>query len=294
MAALPQATPLLLTKRLNAFLRAHTSPSLPTLLLTTHHGKLLAHASSLHQPVAVLRTHATVAASLLAIHTTTSSSTVPPLPTGASPSSSSTSSVVDDDDDEDDDDETAHGSDDDNDGQRPLPASAAAAAAATTATAPIRPVTITVQLSGGTVIIRRLKCGLLLVCVGPSSSQDATSSSSSPTPAAAATPTSTNASVAAVTQALESADLLSATPTTATAKAGETESLTNPGEQQTTATTTTATTANNEGGVAVGAAASAAASTSVVALRRRAAELARWLDEKLGALTVPEDSTGAD
>ncbi|KAF1739539.1 hypothetical protein CRV24_001474 [Beauveria bassiana] len=187
MAALPQATPLLLTKRLNAFLRAHTSPSLPTLLLTTHHGKLLAHASSLHQPVAVLRTHATVAASLLAIHTTTSSSTVPPLPTGASPSSSSTSSV-----------------------------------------------------------------------------------------------------------ALESADLLSATPTTATAKAGETESLTNPGEQQTTATTTTATTANNEGGVAVGAAASAAASTSVVALRRRAAELARWLDEKLGALTVPEDSTGAD
>jgi len=39
------------------------------------------------------------------------------------------------------------------------------------ATKPVKPVTITVQLSGGTVIIRRLRCGLLFVAVGPSAQE---------------------------------------------------------------------------------------------------------------------------
>ncbi|EQL04048.1 hypothetical protein OCS_00247 [Ophiocordyceps sinensis CO18] len=66
----PPTPPLLLTKRLNAFLHANRSPQLPTLLLITSHGKLLAHASP--HAVTLLRTRATVAASLLAIHASSS------------------------------------------------------------------------------------------------------------------------------------------------------------------------------------------------------------------------------
>lgn len=167
--------PLLLTKRLNAFLRANQTPLLPTLLLTSAHGKLLAHASP--QPVSLLRTHATVAASL-AIHAAASPD-VPSALSGARtpPDAAAASSVPaargrgnarDDDDDSDDD-------DDDDDG-------AAAAAAerqhddaeersqarrCARAARLIKPLPITVQLSGSTVIIRRLRCGLLFVSVGP-------------------------------------------------------------------------------------------------------------------------------
>ncbi|OAA70298.1 hypothetical protein ISF_02272 [Cordyceps fumosorosea ARSEF 2679] len=300
MAVPPQATPLLLTKRLNAFLRAHATPQLPTLLLTTHHGKLLAHASlstgagAAQPPVAVLRTHATVAASLLAIHTASSaalpgaldSSTSPP---GEDDDGESSSSLPEDDDD--DDDETARGTDDDEvEAGRRRHTHAASTTTTTTMGTAVKPVTITVQLSGGTVIIRRLRCGLLLVCVGPSPSAHdgaaaataaSASSSSAPLPGS-------SAGVAELTQALESADLVSA----------ETESLTSVGGQ--------ASATSGDSAAAAGAAAAATApsasgsstssgsSSSVVAMRRHAAELARWLDEKLGTLTVPEDRTGAE
>ncbi|VUC33596.1 unnamed protein product, partial [Clonostachys rosea] len=62
-----QYPPLLLTKRLTSFLHANQTSQLPTLLVATQTGKLLAHASP--NPVSLLRTHATVAASLFAIHT---------------------------------------------------------------------------------------------------------------------------------------------------------------------------------------------------------------------------------
>lgn len=285
MAVLPQATPLLLTKRLNAFLGANTGPTLPTLLLTTHHGKLLAHASASSQPVSVLRTHATVAASLLAIHTSSSVALPSALPGSETPDlvNSAPPSVH-----TEDDEETARGTDEDDEGEggdaRRAPASQHPS---------VKPVTITVQLSGGTVIIRRLKCGLLLVCVGPSSQQhDALPTSTSSSTAAGPTSASAGATasslgaaghgasggshnsgaVAAVTQALESADLLQAT----TATVAETESLTSAGGQTTTSVD------------------SSASSTSVVAMRRQAAELARWLDDKLGTLSVPEDTTGVE
>ncbi|KAI0450934.1 hypothetical protein F5B21DRAFT_407418 [Xylaria acuta] len=58
--------PLLLTKRLTAFLRANLSPQIHTTLLTTVAGKLLTHASP--HPVTTLRTQATVAASLWALY----------------------------------------------------------------------------------------------------------------------------------------------------------------------------------------------------------------------------------
>ncbi|GAP88327.1 hypothetical protein SAMD00023353_3001300 [Rosellinia necatrix] len=62
--------PLLLTKRLTAFLRANLSPQIHTTLLATVTGKLLTHASP--HSVATLRTQATVAASLWALYATPS------------------------------------------------------------------------------------------------------------------------------------------------------------------------------------------------------------------------------
>ncbi|KAF2970990.1 hypothetical protein GQX73_g2584 [Xylaria multiplex] len=64
--------PLLLTKRLTAFLRANLSPQIHTSLLTTVAGKLLTHASP--HSVATLRTQATVAASLWALYSAPSTS----------------------------------------------------------------------------------------------------------------------------------------------------------------------------------------------------------------------------
>ncbi len=58
--------PLLLTKRLTAFLHSNLSAQIHTALLATLSGKLLAHAST--QPVNTLRTQCTVAASLWAIY----------------------------------------------------------------------------------------------------------------------------------------------------------------------------------------------------------------------------------
>ncbi|KAH7040808.1 uncharacterized protein B0I36DRAFT_358058 [Microdochium trichocladiopsis] len=72
--------PLLLTKRLTAFLHTNLNAQVHTALLTTLAGKLLAHASTL--PVSTLRTQCTVAASLWATYATpeTSSSIADALP----------------------------------------------------------------------------------------------------------------------------------------------------------------------------------------------------------------------
>ncbi|PHH69709.1 hypothetical protein CDD82_7556 [Ophiocordyceps australis] len=173
----PSLPPLLLTKRLVCFLRANQTAQLPTLLLTTASGKLLAHASL--APVTRLRTQATVAACLLAMHTAPVHAAQPAPPD-------------DDDEDElelgleqhdayeDEDDSLAdteveseselwesapasRGHGDDSDARRSpsLPAEAPDAV--------VKPVTITVQISSSTVIIRRLACSLLLVAIGPPS-----------------------------------------------------------------------------------------------------------------------------
>lgn len=233
--AATSAPPLLLTKRLTSFLQTNRTPSLPTLLVTTPTGKLLAHASP--QPVAVLRTHATVAASLLTIHTSSSASVPTALAqTGSRTPPSSTRPGGDSDDDE-----TAY-SDDDNDSY------AAPRSGRHTPTARRqhqRPVTITVQLSGGTVLIRRLRCGLLFVCIGPPAegSLDAAGPGDTLMP-----------------------------PSTSPSDAG---SLVSAGAQ-------TATSLDSQG------------ATAVVAMRRHAAEMARWLDDKLGTLVVPDEGVGVE
>ncbi|PTB76234.1 hypothetical protein M440DRAFT_53727 [Trichoderma longibrachiatum ATCC 18648] len=226
--SVPSATPpLLLTKRLNAFLHAHQTAHLPTLLLTTPQGKLLAHASS--QPVSVLRTHATVAASLLAIHTASSAAIPTALPGSRTPDPISSSPA------------SPRGTTGSSDGTRE--------AKKQRSKRTVRPGVITVQLSEGTVIIRRLKCGLLFVCVGPAASslqdhhhhhQHHPSSH-------------------------ENGD--------GVGSPSEVESLISAGGM---------TTSSLE----------SASAAPVVAMRRQAAELARWLDEKLGTLKVPEEGIG--
>ncbi|GFP57983.1 hypothetical protein ACSS6W_007116 [Trichoderma asperelloides] len=236
--AAPSATPpLLLTKRLNAFLHSHQSAHLPTLLLTTAQGKLLAHASS--QPVTVLRTHATVAASLLAIHTSSSASIPTALPGSRTPDPIISSPG------------SPHGSDLDHDADHSSQEDAADPSDPTRSRQrprrTIRPVTITVQLSEGTVIIRRLKCGLLFVCVGPAAYnlQDQLHHSSH----------SHHENGDGVGSPSEVESLISA------------------------------------GGLTTSSLESASAAP-VVAMRRHASELARWLDEKLGTLRVPEEGIG--
>ncbi|KAI9151841.1 hypothetical protein HJFPF1_09052 [Paramyrothecium foliicola] len=242
--AVPSSTPpLLLTKRLTAFLHANQSPQLPTLLLTTSHGKLLAHASP--NPVSLLRTHATVAASLFAIHTSSSvavpsalpgSNTPDPVPGSPLPP---TAGVDGDGDDED-------GADDDSGIVR----DATSTGRTSRRRSPTKPGTITVQLSGGTVVIRRLKCGLLFVCIGPASGdqdqhhpQHANYENGElPVPSGPGSPS-------------------------------EVESLNSVGGQTTASLESTA-------------------AAAVVSLRRHAAELSRWLDDKLGALRVPEEGVG--
>ncbi|RFU81850.1 hypothetical protein TARUN_359 [Trichoderma arundinaceum] len=243
--SVPSATPpLLLTKRLNAFLHSHQTAHLPTLLLTTSQGKLLAHASS--QPVSVLRTHATVAASLLAIHTSSSASIPTALPGSRTPDpiSSSPGSLHGSEHEHDLDHDNEH--EDDPDSQHATGASDQARSKQRLRRT-IRPVTITVQLSEGTVIIRRLKCGLLFVCVGPAaySLQDQHHQSSH----------SHHENGDGVGSPSEVESLISA------------------------------------GGLTTSSLESASAAP-VVAMRRHAAELARWLDEKLGTLKVPEEGIG--
>ncbi|PTB66965.1 hypothetical protein BBK36DRAFT_1117361 [Trichoderma citrinoviride] len=253
--SVPSATPpLLLTKRLNAFLHAHQTAHLPTLLLTTSQGKLLAHASS--QPVSVLRTHATVAASLLAIHTASSAAIPTALPGSRTPDpiSSSPASPRDDYGDDgdrrmsDDDDDVQHESD--AEGRHEAEASDGTRAAKQRSKRTVRPGVITVQLSEGTVIIRRLKCGLLFVCVGP--------------PAA---------SLQDHHQHHQHHQHHHHENGDGVGSPSEVESLISAGGM---------TTSSLE----------SASAAPVVAMRRQAAELARWLDEKLGTLMVPEEGIG--
>jgi len=252
-----QNPPLLLTKRLTAFLQANRTPQIPTLLIISPTGKLLAHASP--QPVSLLRTHATVAASLLAIHTSSS----PALPS-ALPGSKTPPAANDDSDDEDGE-ETG---DEDSGGAQIPPRD------------PLKPATITVQLTGGTVLIRRLKCGLLFVCVGPSSS-----STTSTAPAAGTTtaPGDLTADMLRPSQAENGGETL-LTPTTGggnvaapvSTSPSDADSLVSAGAQTTTSL-------DSQG-----------ATTAVVAMRRHASDLARWLDDKLGTLTVPDDGVGVE
>lgn len=197
--------PLLLTKRLTSFLASRLSPtSAHSLLLTTPTGNLLAHASRLAKTASELRAQATVASSLVAMHGGCANHVVPNA-LSASPSPGDETAVTSDEEDEEDEDDDEDDyddggrydygqdedggdfdDDDDYDGGiqggrgsrrkrlrgkgrgrgrrgrgrgRGGPGGSDGDA--------VGPCAVTVQMSGGVVVIRRLKCGLLLVCIGP-------------------------------------------------------------------------------------------------------------------------------
>lgn len=242
--------PLLLTKRLTSFLHSSQSATVPTLLLTTPSGKLLAHASP--NPVSVLRTHATVAASLFSIHTSSSVAVPTALPGFSTPEATESSASSVDSDSGDQDQQQQHQQQ-----QQKRRGKDRGKAKKSDGVQPTKPVTITVQLSGGIVVIRMLKCGLLFVCVGPP-----------PAPASEHAEQSPSQQQQHHHHSPDGAD-----PAAASIGSPSEESLVSAGGN---------TTASLDSVAAAGAA----------AMRRHASELARWLDDKLGTLAVPEEGVG--
>lgn len=252
-----QTPPLLLTKRLTSFLHANRTPQLPTLLVTSPTGKLLAHASP--QPVSLLRTHATVAASLLAIHTSSSPALPSALPGSRTPPTREEPEDDSEDPDEDQNETRRRGRQYEEEDT-------------------MKPATITIQLTGGIVLIRRLKCGLLFVCVGPATSPSSTTPSSGATASAAAGSVSNTTNPSGEASHVDVGDSLNPSSSHAhivPTSPSEVDSLVSIGTQA--------------GGSLDGQNASAA-----VAMRKHAKELARWLDDKLGTLAVPDDGVGVD
>lgn len=283
--------PLLLTKRLTSFLQLNLSAQITTLLLLTPDGKLLAYASQPPIPVATLRTHGTVAASLYTIHSNGADQETidAALPPGSRARRASRGS-------------SSKGS---SKGDGPL--------------------AVTIQLESGTVlVIRRLRSGMLFVCMGPPAGGGDAQGGSRPATQHQQQQQQQQGGGQTTSQLhqlhhppqgsqqnlhhLQVADDASAGGAN-----GHTPASSPPPSAQTTTTTTTSTAAAQPPlsafqplgsppetasirSAATGVSATSTSSTvfgagtaGVVATRRHAEELARWLDDKLGALDVPDD-----
>lgn len=142
------------------------------------------------------------------------------------------------------------------------PAATAALSAALPAasTSPTPPDTtsgaVTIQLTGAVLVVRKLKCGLLFVSIGP-----APDGGDQPGPSAQAPQAPPN------TASLQPTPLGSPSEAASVLSAGA-------------ATTTSATTTGT------------VSAAGVVQIRRQTEELAKWLDDKLGSLGVPDEEAG--
>lgn len=269
----PGAPPLLLTKRLSAFLHSNLSAHVHSALITTVSGKLLSYAS--RQPVSTLRTQCTVAASIWGIQTaagagrTTLARTADQDGYRRGRTSRGRNNEYDDGDDDDDDDDDDDEQDEDGKASTrkagnntlvgALPTSASAESVASAQVG--RPRSITVQLSGAVVVIRPLKSKLLFICIGPSAAAAAESGTAAP-----------NSELSEEHGPV--ADGAGSPPqVTVSAAAGS------PSE-----TTSVLSTAPSTAATATSVGSSAAAST-----RRHAEEMAKWLDDQLATLWVPDE-----
>ncbi|KAL5615432.1 hypothetical protein BROUX41_005477 [Berkeleyomyces rouxiae] len=169
----PAPPPLLLTKRITSSLARSLSAHIHTVLLCSPAGKLLAHVSSPLRPVAELRTQATVAASLISLYASSGNKLAPALsrdgddiadvPSDASDTTEHATYPY----------TTSHSNNHIGNNPVPSPGAGLGPNPGNTATHALpersngpRPKTITVQLTGGAVVVRELACGLLFVCVG--------------------------------------------------------------------------------------------------------------------------------
>ena len=341
--------PLLLTKRLTSLLHANLSTHLHSSLLATPSGKLLAHASP--HPVADLRAQATAAASLCAIHAAATPAAATALPIAPAiqqqqqqqQQQNNDNSHKDASYDSDEHDGVEHAS---GNGDRPRRTAEASIVGPTPRVGAARGdggdagvsgngsgsdrgrsgvSAITVQLACGTVVIRKLRCGLLLVCVGPlpgtpaaetsgvhganSNSSDAAvngysnghsnghsngTSHSNGTDHGNGTSISNGHSSALQVQPANdyshthqheegngTGPVPSAAPSTEhtpppASPTGSSDGAASPEAQTTTSVTSQVSTTT----------------ASVAVMRRQAEDLARWLDEKLGTLLVPDEGVG--
>ncbi|KAI2628842.1 hypothetical protein GGR54DRAFT_366796 [Hypoxylon sp. NC1633] len=143
-----------------------------------------------------------------------------------------------------------------------LPTSSSSSSTAThTAPAPA-PSAVTIQLTGGIMVIRYLRCGLLFVCIGPAGE------GTDPNP-------NTQAPGRPVPAPQGAGEPHASTPL---GSPSEVESVTSVGAATTASIATTA----------------SVAASAAVATRRQAEELARWLDDKLGSLGVLEENIGIE
>ncbi|KAK4454149.1 hypothetical protein QBC34DRAFT_434341 [Podospora aff. communis PSN243] len=254
---MPLPPPLLLTKRVTAFLRANLSDLLRAAVLTTPAGNLLVHASNL--PASVLRRQCAVAASLWAMHS-------PPASTSANASAT----------------HNGEGSSGSNSSRTsPVPAPTGSSS---TITVPAP--AVTVQLDSGAVfVIRQLQCGMLFICMGGEESPATT------TAAAGGAQTSAATTAGAANDNDAGEDL---GPGSGASTGGGASPLASPSEVDSVHSTGTAGGATTTSqGTAGTAAAGGLSPASVLALRRQVEELARWLDARLGSLYVPEIGIGA-
>lgn len=253
MASRVGPPPLLLTKRLTAFLHLNLTSTITSLLLLTPDGKLLAYACNPPTPVTTLRTHATVAASLYAIHSVgTGPDTLDATlssPSGAvhqRPRASRQQSQ----------------NNNDNDIPTPRPS----------------PLAVTIQLESGIVlVIRRLQCGMLFACMGPG--PESTTTSRPPTQHTSAAHMQPLAG--AVTSGVPANGHNGQTPCTSPPP----HAFGSPSEAASIRSAATGTTTASS--VMFG-----AGTAGVMATRRHVEELARWLDDKLGPLDIPPNGFG--
>ncbi|KAK4044314.1 hypothetical protein C8A01DRAFT_31631 [Parachaetomium inaequale] len=287
---MPPPPPLLLTKRVTSFLRANLSSHIHSAMLTTPAGSLLAHASSL--PASALRRQAAVAASLWALQG--------PAPTSHDPATAS------------------------------IPPGSTVR---TRRSGKHAPPTVTVQLDSGAVfVIRRLRCGMLFICMGGAEAAAAAAAASgrlTPTPPAPhMTRLSRSPAPTAPTTEAQSRDQPPDTTTTTTnpsttprpstppppsappqpliptppnpATMGNTNATTAPPTGNPPSSTTTPNSpsqasilsTHTTGAASTTSTATFSGGSSVSLMRRQVEELARWLDERLGGLCVPEEGIG--
>lgn len=130
---------------------------------------------------------------------------------------------------------------------------------------------VTIQLTAGVLVVRKLKCGLLFVCIGPA--PDGAGAS----PEAGAAHPQQSLAVPPQSQSQQGGGAGEIHPSPPLGSPSEVASVVSAAPTTNSITTT--------GSVNTGA---------VVQIRRQAEELARWLDDKLGSLGIPEEGSSGE
>ncbi|EGS19750.1 uncharacterized protein CTHT_0042340 [Thermochaetoides thermophila DSM 1495] len=314
---MPPPPPLLLTKRVTAFLRANLSPPIiHTAMLTTPSGSLLAHAGDM--PASALRRQCAVAAQLWAIQSQARAARAAAEHHQQQPGESADTGAED------------------------LTAVATPGATTTVKRRKDRPPVVTVQLDTGAVfVIRRLRCGMLFICMGgsegsKSNPNDNTAGQRTPTPShlphgqqlTSPSPRTVPHSSQALADPLATTDLPPPAlqlphhpaPTSHSHKQKPSASPLLPGQKTPTPshphpqpprtppsgtgqpTSGPGSPHPSESAISIASVASnettatcstiTGSNSTVSLMRRQVEELARWLDEKLAGLCVPEEGIG--